>query len=262
MFKPSPGRSRVLRTLIASFFLLLPAAETLAQGAAAYPQRETDPAAVARGKEIYEGYACAFCHGADTRGGNGGPSLLRSQLVQRDEKGELIGPVIREGRPNTAMLGFSLSDQQIADVAEFLHSFSLNSRDPSRFTPDTVVVGNAEAGRGYFDDNCSQCHSVQGDLKGLATRYPDPMDLQTNWLSPQQAPPIMVTVTAANGDTTSGELTEIDEFLVSLSLADGSRQTFRRRGFPARSISVSGAIRRPKSRAMTAKHAQLRSAHT
>lgn len=231
MIRANPKRSWIARTLFLSLCLSsLVAFEAQAQRTPAYPQRVVDDQAVERGKEIYEAYACSFCHGADTRGGNGGPSLLRSLLVQRDQQGELIGPVIRNGRPNTAMTGFNLSDQELADVAEFLHSFELQSRDPSRFTPETIVVGDAAAGREYFADNCSECHSVRDDLQGLASRYPDPLDLQTNWLSPRNADPIQVMVTQNNGDVTTGALAEIDEFLVSLNMADGSRQTFRRRG--------------------------------
>ena len=37
---------------------------------------------------------CAFCHGDDARGGDGGPNLLRSQIVLDDQKGELIGNVV------------------------------------------------------------------------------------------------------------------------------------------------------------------------
>lgn len=233
MTRVNPKRSWIARTLFLSLCLSsMLAVEAHAQftRTPAYPQRVVDEDAVARGKEVYEAYACSFCHGADTRGGNGGPSLLRSALVQRDQKGELIGPVIREGRPNTAMTGFNLSDQELTDVAEFLHSFTLQSRDPSRFEPETIVVGNAAEGREYFADNCSECHSVRDDLQGLATRFPDPMDLQTNWLSPGNDSMIRVTVTENNGDVTTGALVEIDEFLVSINMADGSRRSFRRRG--------------------------------
>ncbi len=200
-----------------------------AQRTPAYPQRAVDAEAVARGKDLYEGYACAFCHGADTRGGNGGPSLLRSQLVQRDQKGELIGPVIREGRPNTTMLGFSLSDAQIADIAEFLHSFELESRDPSRLVPESIVVGNAEAGRAYFNQVCAQCHSLRDDLQGLTARFPDPLDLQTHWIMPGSPSPTMATVRLRDGSVFVGELDAVDEFRVSINKADGSRQTFNRR---------------------------------
>ena len=160
----------------------------------AYPARETNPEAVARGKALYDAYGCAFCHGADTRGGSQGPSLLRSQLVQRDQAGETIGPVIRSGVPSTTMVGFALEPEQVADIAEFLHSFALDSRDPARQRPTSIVTGNARAGRRYFDAHCGDCHSVSGDLRGLAARFADPVELQTGWLMPRNPPATRVRV--------------------------------------------------------------------
>src|SRR5204863_1503970 len=94
-----------------------------------YPQRPPgDPAAIDRGKALY-GVNCQFCHGADTRGGDGGPSLLRSGLVLEDQKGELIAPVVRAGRPG--MPKFTLTDEQIADVAAFVHTFRAAGYDES-----------------------------------------------------------------------------------------------------------------------------------
>src|ERR1044071_6664582 len=68
-------------------------------GFVAYPDRPPgDPAAIERGKAIY-GTNCTFCHGADARGGDGGgPNLLRSSTVLDDQHGELLGPVIVQGR--------------------------------------------------------------------------------------------------------------------------------------------------------------------
>src|SRR5881396_4209188 len=87
----------------------------------AYPDRPPgDPAAIERGKALY-GVNCQFCHGADTRGGDGGPSLLRSSTVLDDQNGELIAPIVRSGRPG--MPKFTLGDDQIKDVAAFVHSF-------------------------------------------------------------------------------------------------------------------------------------------
>jgi mono/diheme cytochrome c family protein len=196
----------------------------------AYPARETDPAAVERGKALYDAYGCAFCHGADTRGGNQGPSLLRSQVVQRDQAGETIGPIIRNGVPNTTMVGFALEPEQIADIAEFLHSFGLDSRDPSRQRPASIITGNARAGRRYFDTHCAECHSMSEDLRGVGARYPDAVELQTNWLMPRNAPPTRVRVTAPGGQVTEGRLARIDEFVVSVALDDGTQRSFERVG--------------------------------
>jgi mono/diheme cytochrome c family protein len=196
----------------------------------AYPARTTDPEAVARGKALYAAYGCGFCHGQDTRGGNQGPSLLRSQLVQRDRAGETVGPLIRGGVPNTTMVGFALEPEQIADIAEFLHSFALDSRDPARQTPASIVTGNARAGRRYFDAHCAECHSATGDLRGLAARYANAVDLQTNWLMPRNAPPTRVRVTTPDGGVTEGRLARIDEFVVSVALDDGTQRSFEREG--------------------------------
>src|SRR5947208_7274597 len=56
----------------------------------AYPQRPpADPAAVERGRGMFS-VNCAFCHGSDARGGEGGPNLIRSQMVLNDQHGEGI----------------------------------------------------------------------------------------------------------------------------------------------------------------------------
>ena len=205
-------------------------------GQPAYPQRETDPAAVARGQEIYS-VDCAFCHGRDTRGGDGGPSLLRSQLVQRDQKGELIGAVVLEGR--STMPAFKFTPAQLADIAEFLHSHTINSRDPARMKAPTIVTGNAAAGEKYFAARCSSCHSATGNLKGFAAKYPDPRALQQAWLMPgvagriggpgvaTSAIPITAVVTF-NGQKFEGRLLRMDEFYISISTPDGASRTFRR----------------------------------
>src|SRR4029077_2523409 len=77
-----------------------------------FPKRPPgDPAAIERGKALY-GVNCTFCHGADTRGGDGGPSLLRTATVLDDQHGELIGVVVKNGRPDRGMPKFSFRDEQ------------------------------------------------------------------------------------------------------------------------------------------------------
>lgn len=212
-------------------------------GPPAYPPREVDAAMVARGGEFYKAQ-CAFCHGADTRGASG-PSLLRSQLVQDDRNGETIGLVLRAGRP-PAMPRFDMSDAQLADIAAFLHSFQINSRDPARMRPIDILTGDAAAGQAYFTAKCGSCHAVDRDLKGLASRIPEPRALQQWWLMPGGGggrgggPPvegaetpvgrITATVTLASGQKFEGRLAKLDEFTVSVVEADGTTRTFTRRG--------------------------------
>jgi cytochrome c oxidase cbb3-type subunit 3 len=204
-----------------------------------YPQRPPgDPAAIERGKGLYS-VNCQFCHGADTRGGDGGPSLLRSALVLADDHGELMAPVVRSGRPG--MPKFTLTDDQVADVAAFVHSFRAAGYDESRMRPPSIVVGDAKAGEAYFASKCASCHSPTGDLRGLATRIADPRLLQQTWLMPgsgagRGAAPVVsvpattVTVTLPSGERVEGKLDRIDDFSVSLTTADGTRRSFRTEG--------------------------------
>ena len=68
-----------------------------------------------------------------------------------DQKGELIGPVIREGREG--MPKFDLTQTQITDIANFIHSFKVGGYDVSRMTPPTIVTGRSESGRVVFCEN-------------------------------------------------------------------------------------------------------------
>ena len=109
-----------------------------------YPVRPLgDPAAIDRGQALY-GVNCQFCHGADIRGGDSGPSLLRSGIVLDDQHGELLAPVVRAGR--AGMPKFTLTDDQIADVAAFVHTFRAAGYDDSRLKPSSIIVGDAKAG--------------------------------------------------------------------------------------------------------------------
>jgi mono/diheme cytochrome c family protein len=196
----------------------------------AYPTRQTDPAAVARGHVLYELNGCSFCHGKDTRGGDGGPSLLRSQLVLTDQKGEHISTTILNGVPGTAMAAFALKPEQIADIAEFLHSFKVSGGDATRKPPPSIVTGNATAGARYFQQHCNTCHSASGDLRAVATRFRDPRKLQQHWLMPHHPPPTEVEVWADSAAPVKGILQALDEFTVSLTLTDGSYRSFERHG--------------------------------
>ena len=204
-----------------------------------YPVRPPgDPAAIERGRVLY-GVNCQFCHGADTRGGDGGPSLLRSSIVLADDHGELMAPIVRSGRPG--MPKFTLTDQQVADIAAYLHTFRAAGYDESRVKPPSIVVGDAKAGEAFFNAKCASCHSTTGDLRGLAAKIPDPRLLQQTWLMPGtgagrggpppvQVKPTTVTVTLPSGEKIDGRLDRIDDFMVALTTADGSRRTFRTEG--------------------------------
>ena len=205
-----------------------------------FPTRPpADPAAVERGKTLY-GVNCAFCHGADTRGGDSGPSLLRAGTVLDDQKGELIGPVVLNGRTDKGMPKFSFTMAQVEDVATFIHTFRAAGYDDSRMTPPSILVGNATAGATFFAAKCASCHSPTGDLRGFGAKFTDAKLLQQSWLMPGsggrlaalmvKVPPTTVTVTLPSGEKVEGELDRLDDFLVSLTQADGTHRSFRTEG--------------------------------
>jgi mono/diheme cytochrome c family protein len=217
-------------------------------GFVAYPQRPvTDPAAVERGKAMFS-VNCAFCHGPDARGGdNGGPNLMRSDVVLLDDKGERIGPVVLGGRADKGMPPFMLTAAQVGDIAAFLHSLPVSSRTGDRQV--NIVVGDADVGRTLFQAKCTSCHSATGNLQGVATRFTDPKLLQQTWLlpgtggtrgggQPRPAPPIVAVVTLANGQKIQGTLNRIDDFMVSLRMADSTYRTFRTEGANAPKVEL------------------------
>ncbi|MGC2661832.1 MAG: c-type cytochrome [Bryobacteraceae bacterium] len=215
----------------------------------AYPTHQVNTAEADRGKVLFS-VNCSFCHGADARGGEGGPNLIRSQLVLNDKKGETIAPVVQNGRIDRGMPKFPLTMEQISDIAAFLHSFRVGGYDISREKPPSIIVGNATEGHETFEKMCGSCHSVTGDLKGFASKIENPMTLQQTWIMPAaggrfgqsrpdvpiHVPPTTVTVTLPSGETVEGKLDRIDDFVVTLTDSDGYEQTINRNGDEAKVV--------------------------
>jgi cytochrome c oxidase cbb3-type subunit III len=210
---------------------------------AALAGSKQDPAAVERGGKVFA-TNCAGCHGPAAKGGPGAPDLVRSLLVLDDEKGLLIAPVIREGRPDKGMPKLGLSEAQISDVVAWLHLQTYAAGHRGTYTFQNIVTGDAEKGKAYFDGagKCSTCHSASGDLAGVGRKY-DPLSLQSRWLQPREnrgrrgrsnaskgsgGTMPTVTVTLASGQSFSGKLEQIDDFTVSLRDSDGNFRSFAR----------------------------------
>lgn len=202
----------------------------LAQDPDDVARQHTLNANVAAGKAQFQ-QTCGFCHGPDARGASG-PDLIRSSLVSHDVDGNLIGPVVRNGRPDKGMPAFQLSDQQIRDIALFLHSeakeaSSVAQRIPSEYPLQKLLIGDASAGKAYFDAHCASCHSRSGDLAHIALKY-KPFDLQTRIAFPAGAKPTL-TVRDKAGNTFRGEQVYADEFLVTLRDSHGWLHTWPRK---------------------------------
>jgi cytochrome c oxidase cbb3-type subunit III len=206
-----------------------------------------DPEQIKRGRGLYDVY-CRACHGADLRGGDqGGPNLLRSQVVLNDQNGELILPVVQQGRMNPGMPvmpPLNIPEADMRTIATFIHSVTASARgqgappagDPVKLN---IVVGDAKAGQAYFNATCTACHTEK-DMQVIARRVVEPMDLQNYWVGGGgggrggrgggAASPVTVSVTDASGQKIEGRLVRLDDFMVVLVQADGTPRSFRRDG--------------------------------
>jgi cytochrome c oxidase cbb3-type subunit 3 len=200
--------------------------------------RPAPPAdAIERGQKQFV-IQCGGCHGADARGDDNGPDLVRSVIVLDDERGSLIGPVVRKGFPNEGMPGFDLSEAQIQDLAAFLRGRTQSAINRNAYPLQNLLTGDAKAGAEFFSGagRCNTCHSATGDLAGLASRF-TPAQLQTRFLYPRggrggsngaQSKPTTATVTPRTGPAVSGTLEFIDDFTVGLRDAEGYYRSFSR----------------------------------
>jgi len=194
---------------------------------------------LARGKAVYE-TNCASCHAPDLRGSATGVSLLRSLPSLSDQHGELVGAEVAKHTPRLTLI-----QTDTVAVAEYIHSIlattggqgSPPGRNPVGLNLN-ILVGDAKAGQTYFTKACATCHSVTGDLKGFAAKYPDPRALQNAWVAGSgNSNPFggrggggagnPVTVTMRDGTKLQGKLVRKDDFIVVLTLPDGTRKAMR-----------------------------------
>ena len=193
-----------------------------------------DQDVLARGLSLYES-TCASCHASDLRGSAKGVSLLRSGIVLNDQHGEAVAAAVAKHRP-----AITLVNNDSVAMAEYLHSIlattggqgSPPGRNPAGITLN-VLVGDAKAGEADFAQHCSGCHSATGDLKGIAIKYSDPRALQNAWVAGgggrgNSSSGSQVVVTMADGSKLEGKLLRADDFLVVMTLADGTRRSIAR----------------------------------
>jgi cytochrome c oxidase cbb3-type subunit 3 len=193
-----------------------------------------------RGKSLYEAN-CASCHAADLRGSATGANLLRSGVALSDQHGELVSASVAKHTP-----ALTLVNADVVAIAEYIHSVhatmggqgSPPGRNPTNVTLN-VLVGDAKAGEGEFSARCAGCHTASNHpLNGIATKYSDPRTLQNVWFTGSAAlaggrgggggTGNQVTVTLDNGTKLDGTLVRQDDFLVILTLADGTRKSMAR----------------------------------
>ncbi len=254
--------------------LLICAALTLAPGA--FAQRggrfKIYPAeAVTRGQDSYN-KTCGYCHGEKAKGGQVGPDLIRSDISLRDEDGVGMAEYLK-GAVHQKAVKLDLQQPAVYDIAAYIHSRIINaaSQRGDGILVDVVAkAGNAKAGEAYFNGpgGCTQCHSIDGNMKGIGSKY-DIVTLQDRVAMPSRGGPgggrgggggrgaagasgaggrggggrggggaaadgppgplaITATVTLADGSKVEGTPVRVTDFEVVLRLADGTQKTWPR----------------------------------
>jgi cytochrome c oxidase cbb3-type subunit III len=209
--------------------------------------RAFDPAIVERGRATF-GAKCASCHRANARGGEGfaGPDLIRSVLVLQDANGRQIGDYLQSGHPDKSKPPIPLTPTDVTDIATFLHREITYAAERTNYQLQYVMTGDAKAGESYFKGagGCSKCHSPDGDLKGIGSRYEGPL-LQAliafgqvrntgrgrgRGEPPDPRTARRATVTLPSGETRSGLLLRLTDFDVSIRDDSGRTQSWLRDG--------------------------------
>jgi len=139
-------------------------------------------------KETYVLFGCSYCHGLYLVARGEATDLMHSRLVGSDENGNVIGPLLRRGIPQTAKLSpmpqFSdLSDHQIADLVRWIHYGRQQGRYKELMEAKDAGPGQAAAGKAYFEQKCSSCHATAG-LASVVKKY-DAAALKAQILKPQ-----------------------------------------------------------------------------
>ena len=219
--------SRAGRAALA-WVIVAGAAGVSAQGP--YERQKIDVAAATRGRAVYAQH-CINCHGSTVKGTDRGPDLIRSVVVLRDRLGNGIGPAIA---PSATHQG-ALTKEQVVDLSHFLHQrVEAIVVNRTARAPLDVLTGDPEAGRRYFNGagGCSGCHSPTGDLNGIATRVPDPSNLQQRFLFPalrrDGRHQLTATVTRPTGAPVTGTMVRVDDFSIAIRDAAGEFHSFNR----------------------------------
>jgi cytochrome c oxidase cbb3-type subunit 3 len=241
------GCLRVLLALLALLVVIATrdaTAQPAPEASSARTRKPAAPSLATRGQQAFI-QQCAFCHGADARGGaQGGSDLLLSPIVLDDVGGAGLAKFLAVGRPEKNMPKFALPRPRVAEIAAFLHA-RVGAASEGRTSKVDILVGDPKAGEAYFNGpgRCTTCHSVtgNGDLARIGAKY-DPVKLQGRMVVPRGRGgwpagdenagdlPLRATVTLPSGERVTGDVLYLSDFYVTLKDASGKRHTVGRRG--------------------------------
>jgi mono/diheme cytochrome c family protein len=147
-------------------------------------------------------------------------------LVLHDEKGEEIGPVIKNGRSQAGMPAFGgLSADDVYNISQYLHlqvelAANRGTYGATYAGLRSQTSGDAKKGETYFQAACAGCHSATGDLAKVGQKYAQASVMQSRFLWPATPGPAKAKVTTAAGETVAGTIRGMTDF--DVSLVDGA----------------------------------------
>jgi cytochrome c2 len=145
----------------------------------------------ANGRALFGELRCVSCHAVNGRGGTMGPELTRiGDKVRREWLFSYLKDPHR-AQPDTPMLQYRLTDDQLRDLSSFLfeeYSSAGNAPEPQPVTEQDAR--ELAAGRAVFERRgCVSCHQLAGikdtgrigpSLAGIADRDPDELPYGSN----------------------------------------------------------------------------------
>ena len=146
-------------TLVCSFLLLSGGISALGQ------DQPMSGSSQDQGAQLYQSH-CAYCHGADGRGGRG-PAIATLPKVIAMSNQDLMG-IVHKGEPDQGMPGFpDLGDPGTKAVVQYLRMLQGVTADG----PPAKLAGDPDAGQQIFygKGQCSTCHMILGKGGFMAT---------------------------------------------------------------------------------------------
>lgn len=181
----------------------------------------------ADGEALFRGN-CAFCHGANVKGGRG-PSLLVTSLNHGNEDTDLER-VIRNGVKGSSMPDFDFEPEELTALVAYVQSLRKGS------ATQPVIAGDAKAGQQLYGQNgCATCHQIgtAGSVYGPAlTRVGSARSyeyLRESITNPSADNPDEykgVTVITSDGKSYTGVRINEDTFSIQLRLPDQRFRSF------------------------------------
>jgi cytochrome c oxidase cbb3-type subunit 3 len=207
-----------LAAMLLCFFLILFGGSALGQD---------DPSmGVDQGAQIFSSQ-CAYCHGADGRGGRA-PAIATLPKVIAMSNQDLMG-IVHKGEPDQGMPGFpDLGDDGTKAVVQYLRTLQGVTADG----PSAKLAGDPDAGRKIFygKGQCSTCHMIVGKGGFMAmelTSYArnrtadDIMQAIVNPDADLEPTSRVVHVRTRNGESLTGVLRAEDNLNLTLQTEDG-----------------------------------------